>query len=128
MNISVYAKKIINSLLIGSLLSLSVQMPVTARMIDNNQIAAGAEVQQQRNEVKSILARSDIKQALLGYGVDSADVGNRVDSMTDSEVLQIHQHLSELPAGSSAAGTVLTVLLILILLEVLGVTNLFTRI
>lgn len=128
MNISACLRKTINLSIIGCMLSLSIQAPVMARMIDNNQIAATAEVQQQRDEVKTILARSDVKNALLNYGVDSKDVENRVNQMTDSEISQIHHQLNQLPAGGSAAGAVLTVLLILILLEVLGVINIFQKI
>lgn len=128
MNISACLRRTINLTLIGCMLSLSVQAPVMARMIDNNQIAATAEVQQQRSEVKTILARSDVKSALLDYGVDSKDVENRVNQMTNSEISQIHHQLNQLPAGSGAGGAVLTVLLILILLEVVGVINIFPKI
>lgn len=128
MNISACLRKTINLSLIGCMLSLSIQAPVMARMIDNNQIAATAEVQQQRSEVKLILSRSDVKSALLDYGVDSADVENRVNQMTNSEISQIHKQLNQLPAGGGALGAVLTVLLILILLEVIGVINIFPKI
>lgn len=127
MNISACLRRTINLALIGCMLSLSIQAPVMARMIDNNQIAATAEVQQQRSEVKTILARSDVKNALLDYGVDSKDVENRVNQMTNSEIAQIHHKLNQLPAGSGAAGAVLTVLLILILLEVVGAINIFPK-
>lgn len=128
MNNSACLRKTINLTLIGCMLSLSIQAPVMARMIDNNQIAVTAEVQQQRDEVKVFLARDDVKSTLLAYGVDGADVDKRVNQMTDSEVSQIHDQLSQLPAGGDALGAVLTVLLILILLEVLGVINIFSRI
>ncbi|MDZ7684655.1 MAG: PA2779 family protein [Gammaproteobacteria bacterium] len=128
MNISAYLRKTVHVAIIGSILSLSIQAPVMARMIDNDQISASAQAQQQRSEVKAMLARDDIKRTLVDYGVDSTNVDNRVSQMTDSEIAQIHQHLSELPAGAGAAGAVLTILLILILLDVVGVTNIFPKI
>lgn len=128
MNISACLKKTVNVMLIGCMLSLGVQAPVMARMIDNTQISEATEVQQKRADVKAVLARDDVKATLVDYGVDSADVENRVDQMTDSEIAQVHQQLNELPAGGGALGVVLTVLLILILLDVVGATNIFPKI
>lgn len=105
----------------------SIQMPAMAGMIDNNQLSMQSELQMQRDEVRSLLARDNVRSALLDYGVSAADVDNRINNMTESELTRIQTSMSSLPAGEGAAGTVLTILLILVLLEVLGVVDLFPR-
>ena len=108
--------------------TVSVQMPAMAGMIDNSQLSAQSELQIQRDELRSILAREDVRTAMLDYGVSNADIDQRINNMTPDELNQIHGQLASLPAGEGAGGAVLTVLLILILLEVLGVIDIFPRI
>lgn len=100
-------------------------MPAAAAMITNEQLAGQAEVQLKRAQVSAYLARDNVRNALLGYGVSNDMVDERVASLTDGEVLQIHDQLEQLPAGQGVLGTVLTVLVILILLDVAGVTDIF---
>lgn len=109
-------------------LTMSVQMPVLAGMIDNQQLSMESQLQMQRDEVRSMLAREDVRAALLGYGVAEEDLDQRISNMTESELLQVHDRLAMLPAGEGALGAVVTILLILIILDVLGVTDIFPRI
>jgi hypothetical protein len=110
----------------GIFLTASMQAPVMAAMVDNNQLAMQAELQIKRDEVRSFMAREDVREAMLGYGVSSADVDARINNLTESELLQIQDRLAQLPAGGDGVlGTVVLVLLILILLDVLGTTDIF---
>ncbi len=66
---------------------------------------------------------------MLGYGVSSADVDARINNLTESELLQIQDRIAQLPAGGSGVlEAVLVVILIFILLDVLGVTDVFPRV
>lgn len=121
-------KKILACTMIVAFTTVSVQMPAMAGMIDNSQLSAQSELQIQRDELRSILAREDVRTAMLDYGVSNADIDQRINNMTPDELNQIHGQLASLPAGEGAGGAVLTVLLILILLEVLGVIDIFPRI
>ena len=103
------------------------QMPATAGMIDNTQLSAQTELQVQRDEIRSILTREDVRIALLNYGVSDADVAQRINNMTAGELSQVQSELANLPAGAGAGGAVITVLLILILLEVVGAIDIFPR-
>lgn len=115
--------------LITVFLSTGLQAQVLAGMIDTGQLAAQAEVQQQRDEVRTLLAREDVRAALLGYGVSSDAADARVDNLSTAELQQIHQQLSELPAGAdSGLGIVLGIIFIFIVLDLLGATDVFPRI
>lgn len=114
--------------MIVSMLFFSFQAPVMADIVGTQELAMQVELQLQRDDVRDLMARDDVRDALLGYGVTQADVDTRIDNLTSSELLKIQNQLGDLPAGADALSAVLTVLLILILLDVLGVTDIFPRI
>lgn len=103
----------------------TIHMPATAAPVGNQQLAAQSGLQLQRNDVRSLLNREDIRSALQAHGVSAGDAEQRIANMTEAELLQIQDRMSTLPAGEGAAGAVLTVLLILILLDVVGATDIF---
>jgi hypothetical protein len=111
-------------------LTVSLQTPVMADMIDNGQLAMQAELQMQRDEVRSFIAREDVRSTLLDYGVDTADIDSRIDNLTESELVQIQDQLAQLPAGADGGvlGAILIVILIFVLLDVLGATDVFPRV
>lgn len=102
------------------------QAPVHAALIGTDSLVSQTELQQQRDALGEQLLRDDVKKELLALGVDPADVTERVNSMTVSEIQQVQGQLDSLPAGSGL-GTVAVVLLILILLEVAGVIDIFPK-
>jgi uncharacterized protein YllA (UPF0747 family) len=112
-----------------ALFFVSVQTPVAAEIIGNAELLGQTEWQQQRDDVRESLARQDMRAALLEYGVDTADVEKRLDNLSASELAQIQGQLADLPAGGNGAvGVILAVILILVLLDLLGATNVFPRI
>lgn len=108
--------------------TIGIQVPATASVIDNAQLSAQAEQQMQRDELRNVLAREDVRSALLEYGVGADDIDQRINNMTPGELSQINGQLANLPAGEGAGGAVITVLLILILLEVVGAIDIFPAI
>jgi hypothetical protein len=107
-------------------LAASYQVPVMAAMVDNNQLAMQAQMQLQRDDVRSFLAREDVRAAMLGYGVSNADVEARINNLTESELLQIQDRLAQLPAGGDGVlGAVILIFVILLFLDLLGTTDIF---
>lgn len=106
--------------------TVGMQAPAMADMVGTPALALQADLQMQRDDVRSFMARDDVRQAMLGYGVSAADVDARISSMTDSELLQIQNQMDSLPAGANGAvGLVLGVILIFVLLDLLGATDVF---
>ncbi|MDO8907248.1 MAG: PA2779 family protein [Pseudohongiella sp.] len=105
--------------------AVGVQAPAMADMVGTPALAMQAELQTQRNDVRMFMARDDVRHAMLGYGVSAADVDARINSMTQSELLELQSRMDMLPAGSSAVGLVLGVILIFVLLDLLGATDIF---
>jgi hypothetical protein len=108
-----------------ALAAAGVQAPAVADMVGTPALAMQAELQTQRADVRAFMARDDVRSAMLGYGVSAADVDARINSMTESELLQLQSQMDMLPAGSSAVGLVLGVILIFVLLDLLGATDIF---
>jgi predicted phage tail protein len=109
-----------------ALTAVSVQAPVMADMVGTPALAMQAELQMQRDDVRTFMARDDVRHAMLGYGVSAADVDARINNMTESELLQIQHQMDMLPAGANGAvGLVLGVILIFVLLDLLGATDVF---
>jgi len=109
-------------------LFMSIQAPVLADMVSTPELVQQSELQLQRAEVREFIARADVRAAMLAQGVNAADVDMRIDNLTASELLQIQSRMAELPAGGNVVGIVLGVILIFVLLDVLGATDVFPRI
>jgi len=115
--------------IIASMLFVSVQTPAMADVVGTKELAMQAELQIQRNDVRDLIAREDVRAGLRGYGVNPVDIDKRIDNLTSSELLQIQNKLAALPAGADGVlGAVLTIILIFVLLDVLGATDVFPRI
>ena len=52
--------------------------------------------------------------------MDPAEAAARVDSLSDSEVLQIQKHIEALPAGAGFLGWVIAILIIVVLIIVIA--------
>jgi hypothetical protein len=87
--------------------------------------AAGGE----RDRVAAFLAREDVREEMVALGVDPVEAVNRVAGLSDAEVRRIAGHLDQLPAGQSAVGAVigaaLFIFLVLLITDLLGLTNIF---
>lgn len=114
--------------MIISMLFISIQTPAMADIVGTQELAMQVELQLQRDEVRDLIARDDVSAALLGFGVNPADVDTRIDNLTANELLQIQDQLGNLPAGGDALGVVLTLILIFVLLDLLGATDIFPNI
>lgn len=116
--------------LMAATLTTGMQAPAMAGLVDNQQLAMQAELQMKRDEVRSVLARDDVRAAMLEYGVNPADVDARINNLTEAELLRIQHQLDQLPAGGDGGvlGAILIVILIFVLLDVLGATDIFPNV
>ena len=58
-------------------------------------------------------------------GVDAADARQRLDNMTDEEVLEFSARMDEMQAGSGVIGALVLVFLVLLVTDLLGYTDVF---
>lgn len=102
-----------------------VAAPLTlhADMVDTPTMLSQAERSTQVELVETFIAREEVRNQMEAMGLDPALAAERVASLTDSQLQQLALNIKNAPAGSGALGIVVTVLVIILLLEILGITN-----
>ena len=95
-------RQFINLVLAASLLGSTVWVaPAVAGMIGTDNVAAGAQANNERERVKSLVARPEVAKQLQALGVPPDKAQARVDAMTDSEVRTLAGRLDALPAAGA---------------------------
>ncbi len=124
MPINLPIRKVGSLLLAASLLGAQVA-PVQAGMIGTVQALAAEQARYDRASLASLLEREDLQRQLAALGVDVNDARSRVAGLTDAEVARINQRLAELPAGGDVLGVIVLILVIFIITDVIGATDIF---
>ncbi|MGO1246378.1 MAG: PA2779 family protein [Oceanisphaera sp.] len=125
--------KILNPLLILSLMMGTMPMAVQAQpsqLVSTQSALDAVQINAERERINDLLARTDVQEQLVNYGVEMSEVEARVAAMSDQEVLQMADQLDNMPAGANAViGALLTVFIVLLITDLLGLTNVypFTR-
>ncbi|HEX5056699.1 MAG TPA: PA2779 family protein [Gammaproteobacteria bacterium] len=81
--------------------------------------------EQSRATVNAFLAREDVRGQLAMLGVDPAQASLRTDALTDSEVQALADRIDNLPAGGDLIGAAVFVFLVLLVTDLLGLTDVF---
>jgi|TARA_B100000929_G_scaffold255377_1_gene217088 preprotein translocase subunit SecF len=125
----------LSTLLIAALVLTS--LPVVAAptapqgmdLVSTQSVLAGDRAGADRERINEILARADVQDQLLKQGVNPADVEARVAALSDAEAQQMAQQLEQLPAGAGVIGALFAVFVILLVTDILGLTDVypFTR-
>jgi len=114
--------------MLASFLSGSLMAPAMADLIPTADLVETSHLDSKRQELSSFLSRDSVRSALVELGVDVDNAQQRVNNMTDAEVLQAYQGMDSMPAGEGVIGTVIGLLVIFILLDIAGVTDIFPAI
>jgi hypothetical protein len=92
--------------------------PAQAALIDTEAALNSLHPQNDRQLVKTFLARTDVQNALIAQGIDPTEAQMRADSLTDEEISAIKENIVNLPAGGEVLGLVILVLVIVLLVVV----------
>jgi hypothetical protein len=77
------------------------------------------------DRIQVLLAQDAVTEQLQKFGVDEAAVVERLQSMTAAELVALEGQLENGIAGGSAVGIIGAVFLVLIILELVGITDIF---
>lgn len=80
------------------------------------------------DELQRAMLRDDVREALTAFGVTPEAAQERIATLTDEELLALEQQIDSLPAGGSLLAVVGVVFVVLLILDLTGVTNVFTRV
>jgi hypothetical protein len=115
------------ALLSASLVSLGLQAPAAAGVVSTADAIAAHEATGARALVDATLARADVRAQLEGMGVDPADVAGRLAALTDQEIESLAGQIEDAPAGGDALAVIGIVFVVLIILELVGVIDIFKK-
>jgi hypothetical protein len=114
------------SLLAISMFGMTIHTTAVAGIVTTTEILDAQQVQQERERIQDWMAREDVRDQLTSLGVDVDDAQARVNNMTDQEVMVMASRMDEMSAGSGTGEIVIIGILVLIILELTGVTDIFT--
>ena len=114
-------------LLIISFLFVQVS-PAFAGIVGTNNFLAEQALQQDRENLRSLMSRDEVRSMLEMNGLTVEQAQARVDSLTDMEVKQMAKKFDELPAAGDAGVVILIIVLVVLVLELAGITDIFTGI
>lgn len=78
--------------------------------------------------IETFLARDDVAQQLLALGVDESNIEARLAGLTNAELLALEGRIDQQTAGGDALAVIGAVFLVLLILELVGVTDIFKSI
>ena len=78
-----------------------------------------------RQQAVALFDRADVRSQLTQLGVDSELAKSRVAAMSDAEITQLNQHLSDQPAGQDILGLAFMVFVVFVITDMLGATDVF---
>lgn len=113
------------SALLAGVMMQSTALAAPSGMVTTGQLAKETRVDQQRAHVSAFLNRAGVQSLLETRGVDVADAQARIASLTAGELAQLAAQIDTLPAGEGALETLIFVLVVFMLLDVAGVTDIF---
>lgn len=99
---------------------------VHAGMIGTETISNNQLVESNKQLIQTALLRDDVKQALLAHGIDPQHAQQRIDQLTDEEILQLANQFDQLPAASGVGLALFATGPIVFMLELMGFTDLTT--
>ncbi len=122
-------KRYLLNVLVLSLLVTAPLAPVQGAIISTDQAIARTVEAQTREalegRINAVLLREDVRAQLAALGVDPARAAERVSGLTLAELQQLDGQLSQLPAGAGALALIGMVMVVLLILELVGITDIF---
>ena len=104
-------------------------VPAQAALVTTDRVVEAEALADDRTRVMAFMAREDVRAQLEALGIDPAEAARRAESLTEEEIRQIAGRLDEMPAGQDAVGilavTILVIVLVLLITDLMGVTDVF---
>jgi len=100
-----------------------------AAMVSTARVVEASTQSDARAKVHAFIARADVQEVMTSWGVSPEEASARVSALTDQEVSELAARIDTMPAGGNVVGIVvgaiLFVFLVLLLTDLLGLTDVF---
>ena len=107
---------------------LTTTVTVQAGVIGTDQYLTTVERQADLAVVSEVLMREDVQQHLISLGVAPEDAMKRAANLPDEDLALMAEQMQELPAGGSLLAVIGLVFVVLLILDLTGVTNVFVKV
>jgi len=122
------SKKILTYLLCLNMLGFGLPSISYAGLIGTQTLVEAGQRQQDVAGVEAFLSGEQVREQMVDLGVNPDDISERLAALTDEELHLLQDQINSLPAGGDALAVIGIVFLVLLILELVGVTNIFTKI
>lgn len=120
--------RFVTGIVAAALLSSGFAVSASAGVISTEQAAVVAERMERIDRVSSFLARQDVAAELERFGVDPALAAERAAALSDAELVELDGRIADAAAGGDLLAVIGIVFVVLLILELVGVTNVFSRV
>jgi len=110
-----------------ALLNLGSPPVAEAGLVTTLQAAAATTRTQDLATVNAALAREEVRAQFEALGVEPAQVESRIAALTDAELRTLAGQMADMPAGADALAVIGIVFLVLLILEAVGVIDVFKK-
>jgi hypothetical protein len=121
------SKRIVAYVLCAAMLNLSSPLVANARIIGTLQAVESQSRAADLATVNAALASEQVRSQFEAMGVDPAKIDARVAALTDEELRTLAGQMQDMPAGSGALAVIGIVFLVLLILEAVGVIDIFKK-
>jgi hypothetical protein len=119
-------RRILLSTLVASLFLPGLPNVVHAGVISTEAMLIAQQRAASVERVNAFFLRGDVRAELVRLGVDPNHALKRVEALTASELIDLENKINEMPAGG-VIEVIGIVAVVFIILELTGVTNVFTN-
>jgi hypothetical protein len=116
------------AVLVTSLFSASLQTAAFAGVITTQQYLTAVDRDATIQRIDAVLAREEVRNQLEKHGVDPLALDERIASLTDQELSMLATDLESMPAGGDLLAVLGIVAIVLLILELVGVIDIFNKI
>lgn len=110
-----------------SILNLGSPLVAQAAVIGTLQAAGQSGRVADLATISTALARSEVREQMVAFGVEPAQVEQRIAALTDPELRTLAGQMADMPAGGDALAVIGIVFLVLLILEAVGVIDIFKK-
>ncbi|NVJ51792.1 MAG: PA2779 family protein [Gammaproteobacteria bacterium] len=96
-----------------------------ADVVSSDSVMQQQQVQYTKEQILAFIDTKEVQNKLEQLGVPKEQAIARVQHMTEQELIAFHTQLESMPAGEGVVGAIVTVLVVIALLDVLGVTDVY---
>jgi len=110
-----------------AMLNLGSPLVAQAELVTTLQAVEASSRAQDMAAVNAALAREEVRAQFEALGVESAQIEARVAALTDAELRTLAGQMADMPAGADALAVIGIVFLVLLILEAVGVIDVFKK-